>query len=151
MLKKVSSGSENKRKLSRRDMYLALQKKLGAKINKDWATIPLNVSEVTKFGWQLGLVLEIYRSVFMRQAIWYVNTVKWNFLNDQKKFDSNKVRLKTKALPESDAFLDFLIKIQKKLAKETDPKKAASYLNNEIEKVPVEAGLAVGETRVFGA
>lgn len=64
-LKKMMAGKEQKRAFSRRDMALAIDKRLGGSMDKDFARIPL--------GEDYRLV--IYRTVFHKQAAWGVNGI----------------------------------------------------------------------------
>lgn len=130
LLKKVQNKKAGT-KVTRKDMFLVLNKKLGAQVYKDAATIPLNVVEKTKFGQLLGLSFYIWRSVFMKQAVWSFRDVTFRLKDENGKVKVKKADLKTNSLPESDKLIDLLIEVQSHLSEETDPEVAARFIDQK--------------------
>lgn len=95
-IKRMMKGSDKKRKFSKRDMEIAITKKLGGKVDSSgWAVIPVG-----------NYKLLLYRDVIMRQAGWGVHSVRG---------DGDTVRSKKFGTArEAEGLIDILHKLQKK-------------------------------------
>lgn len=103
-MKDIFSGKTSKRAFKKRDMETFITKKLGGKLNSDFAYIPIGD----------GYDLVVYRNVFMRMPNWGVNGI-------YKKF-SRISRGGIASFPETeDTALAFEM-IQKEAMKKTDEK-----------------------------
>lgn len=99
-LRAIFSGKTSARKFQRRDMVAFLTKKLKASFDGEFASIPL-FDEYT---------LYIFRSTFMRQAVWMVNGIyrKW----------SRIAQGVTVTMPENEDTAMFLERIQKEIKRQ---------------------------------
>jgi hypothetical protein len=85
-IKKMMSGNDKKRKFSRRDMVTAIEQGMKGKTTTSggnlWAYIPVG-----------DYTLNLYRSVFMKQAAWAVHSVDQRVGKKRKSFKPNKFSL----------------------------------------------------------
>lgn len=114
---KMIGGKESARKFSRRDMLLALQKRLGAKMEQEWAYIPMGTN----------FTVVIYRSVMMRTPAWSPHSVYDNA--DRKA----KWQTKVTSAPETDYTIDALVDLQKKAANVADGHKLSTMVSQTFD------------------
>jgi curved DNA-binding protein CbpA len=114
-LKKIFSGASNKRAFKKRDMFLALQKRLDAHVNGEFVYIPIG-SDIHS--------LLIYRSVFMRMPAWGVNGI----YEKHRRVSQGPIV----TMAESEETLEFFVKLQKSV-KNLKGDKLINKVNSIIE------------------
>jgi curved DNA-binding protein CbpA len=116
-IKQMMTGKEKKRKFSKRDMLLGLEKLVGAKVwrsgKNDIADIPLGADD--------GFTLQMTRMTMMGAAIWIISRNLWQGRIGYK--GSVKHALKGKDLLEHEGALKLLADLRKKSASMDDPTK----------------------------
>lgn len=110
-------GKEKKRKFSRRDMFLGIEKRLKGHTYQDYAYLPVGNHE-----------LVMYRTVLMRHAAWSPHSV---FADGQR---GDATRIKPTTAPESEELLLALAALQKK-AKSYSPDKLATAVYDVFKDV----------------
>jgi len=139
-LKKIFSGATSKRAFKKRDFQVFMVKKCKADIDNEWCRIPLVGEWKSGIGTRPLYKLTLFRSVFMKQAIWMVNGI-------YKKMGRINQGIVI-SLPETEETAKMLFDLQKqcKRVKETDEaviKKVNDFLKaykaKQAEKVNVYA------------
>lgn len=124
-LKKMVAGKEKKRKFSKRDMKLGIEKALGGSYYKDEATIPLGPD---------GAEFWMYRTTMLGQAAWHAGSILLPRVPKQRR---EKIRLPVQTFMETEDLLQALRDVQKKLSKETDTDKIRKELLKALNKVDI--------------
>ncbi len=112
-LKKVFAGKKQ-RKFSKRDFIEGIKKEMGGSYDGDFARIPIK-DEIT---------LVIYRSTFMRTAVWGPNGLYEKYKRVEQ--------LSYMSLPETEETLGVLVVVVNKMKKASTVKKMADIYNKEI-------------------
>ncbi len=136
-LKKMAAGGEKKRKFSKRDMKLGIEKYLDGRIDNTWAYIPLGpeFDQVTNLG--LGpntATLAMFRDTLGGVAHWSIASV-WGPRIPKTKRENLKLSRFMAAL-ETEDLLAALRDLQKKTAKETDLNKLVKATEAAINAIP---------------
>jgi hypothetical protein len=121
-IKQMMTGKEKKRKFSKRDMLLGLEKLVGAKVwrsgKDDIADVPLGKDD--------GFTLQMRRMTMMVTALWILSQNLWQGKIGYKGSVPHKQR--GKDLLEHEAALKLLVDLRKKSASIDDPAKLVSLV-----------------------
>jgi hypothetical protein len=126
----MMTGKERKRKFSKRDMLLGLEKLVGAKVwrsgKDDIADIPL--------GKDGGFTLQLRRITMMGQAMWVVSRTLWKGKIGYK--GSERFDLKgAKDIPEREAALVSLEQMRRKSSNLDDPRALGKLVADTTQKI----------------